>query len=160
MSSIAAIYDSVANNLANMVPTIAAAIEQTLPPALFYTDLPTIRPAYFSTNIGEKPFRAALDPAPPAIARSDIVSEVQRMATKLRKDLPAIADKLTAVSSWADLYYYFDAYDLQTEGAAFLYYVVEHLVNENAAEKTVKNLNFAKRINVCINNLPSRASTR
>jgi len=146
MSSLLAIHPAyAAAQLHGMIPIIAVALETNMP-AAFYTALPDIRPAHFSTEFQKKPFRYAVVPHPPTIVRSDIQADIQRKADYLRSLVPHIACMiLNPVVYWPDLYYFFDVEDIQVEGAAFLYYVINHIANENHAANDLRQAALSKQ---------------
>ena len=108
-------------------------IKSTKPPKQFYTVNPS-RLSTFSTKSGTIPKRENSYPLPPPLARSDVDAEIRRKATGLREEFPEIVRGIDKPpSAWYDLHNYFDAVDLWLEGAVFLYYVINHIANENIA---------------------------
>ena len=101
------------------------------PPESFYRNSPTDPPATFSTRCGKIPVRQLPDPAPPVVIRSNVDGDIRSMATSLRQDFPAIVREIKKPTSWYNLYNYFDAVDLWYQGASFLFYVLNHISNEN-----------------------------
>lgn len=103
-----------------------------LNPPLAFFNVPARRPSTFSTKFGAIPKRQLPLPPSPAIVRSDINAEIRRKATSLREEFPEIVRGISKPpTSWYDLYDYFDAVDLWYEGAPFLFYVLNHISNEN-----------------------------
>lgn len=125
------ITGDLADNLHANTANIVKSMEKAMPES-FYHDVPAYHPAVFSTNNGEHEFRSASNPPPPVIARSDIAIEIQRKANNLRNKLPSIAATISEpLGNWKELYKYFDAHDIQVEGPAFLYYVLNQMGHEN-----------------------------
>ena len=97
----------------------------------FYENDPH-RPAKFSTKSGTIPKRQLQHPPPPPIARSDVDADIRNKASSLRKEFPgAVRDIDKPLPTWNDLHDFFDAVDLWYEGAVFLFYVINHIANEN-----------------------------
>ena len=106
-------------------------IKQTKPAPHFY-ELHRNRAATFSTKGGTIPKRQNPYPLPPPLARSNVDADIRRKATSLRMEFPEIVRKIDKPpASWYELHNYFDAVDLWNEGAAFLFYVMNHIANEN-----------------------------
>jgi hypothetical protein len=101
-------------------------------PGLKFYKVPDRFPARFSTKNGKIPKRELPLPASPRITRSDVDEEIRCKAATLRDEFPDIARNISKpLSSWFELYDYFDAVDLWREGPAFLFYVLNHISNEN-----------------------------
>jgi len=109
----------------------AIALEPSMPREFY--NLPKDAPALISSHFGKHPKRELADPPPAPIARSDGPDDIVRKANYFRKQFPIFSRKIRALTTWEQLYHFFDAYDLQLEGPAFLFYVINHLANENFA---------------------------
>jgi hypothetical protein len=97
----------------------------------FY-DVPENAPATFSTKNGSIKKRQLPVPPSPPVARSDVDIEIRRKAKLLREEFPAIVRGIShPPTTWFDLYKYFDGVDLWYEDASFLFYVLNHISNEN-----------------------------
>lgn len=101
---------------------------------LDFYKVPERASAIFSTKNGAISKRKLTLPPSPPVAKSDVDAEIRRKATSLREEFPAIVRTIShPLTNWYDLHKYFDGVDLWYEGAAFLYYVLNHISNENAA---------------------------
>jgi hypothetical protein len=108
-----------------------------LPPT-FFTDIPPGSAAIFSTVLGSRPFRPLPNPVPVHAIRSGSGNDIQEKSYDLFKRYLTIAESVvTPPTTWQDLYHYFDATDLWTEGAGFLFHVLGYIVTVN-----VTKLNF------------------
>ena len=105
-------------------------VDNTVFPPHFYK-VPTNAPALFSTRRGTIDKKPLLDPLPFIVLRSNDSVEIQAKAALLRKQFPDIAMQVLPPSRWEDLYKYFDAADLWTEGTWFCYYVLCDLGEHN-----------------------------
>lgn len=108
-----------------------------LPPT-FFTDIPPGSAAIFSTLLGTSPFRPLPNPVPIHAIRSGSEDDIRDKSYDLFKRYLTIAESIvTPPTTWQDLYHYFDATDLWTEGAGFLFHVIGYIVTVN-----VTKLNF------------------
>jgi hypothetical protein len=108
-----------------------------LPPT-FFTDVPPGSAAIFSTLLGTRAFRPLPNPVPIHTIRSGSRNDIQDKSCYLFKTYLGIAESIvTPPTTWQDLYHYFDATDLWTEGAGFLFHVLGYIVKVN-----VTKLNF------------------
>jgi hypothetical protein len=108
-----------------------------LPPT-FFTDIPPGSAAIFSTLLGTRPFRSLSNPVPVHAIRSGSENDIRDRSCDLFKRYLTIAESIvTPPTTWQDLYHYFDATDLWTEGAGFLFHVLGYIVRVN-----VTKLNF------------------
>lgn len=96
--------------------------------------------AYFSTNGGKYPPRPAPAIRPRGIIRGDGADRDARDAfvTRLRKDFP---DKCKDIApnepgSPADVYEYFDAYDISVHGLSYLVLVISQIGTQNLCRKS------------------------
>ncbi len=106
-------------------------IPGALPPS-FFTDIPPVSAAIFSTVLGTRPFRPLPNPVPVHAVRSGSENDIREKANYLFKRYPTIAESILAPpTAWQDLYQYFDTTDLWTEGAGFLFHVLGHIVTVN-----------------------------
>lgn len=102
-----------------------------LPPT-FFTETPPKPLAVFSTHLSTRPFRNLPNPVPPHVIRSADHEDVSRKAWSLLRTYPEVAESIfTPPAVWPDLYHYFDAMDLWTEGAGFLFHVLGFIVRVN-----------------------------
>ena len=101
-------------------------------PHTFFTETPPKPLAVFSTHLSTRPFRNLPKPVPPHVIRSADHDDVSRKAWSLLHTYPEVAESIfTPPAAWLDLYHYFDAMDLWTEGAGFLFHVLGFIVRVN-----------------------------
>jgi hypothetical protein len=87
-------------------------------------------PAHVSTHRGRFPKRHPTS-NPVTIIRHDFKVDMKRKAAKLREEYPEIIRFIKKPTTWDDLYYLWDAADIQIEGPDFLYYVLHCIGSEN-----------------------------
>lgn len=105
-----------------------------LPPT-FFIDIPPDSAAIFSTLLGTRPFRPLPNPVPVHAIRSGSENDIRDKSYDLFKRYLALAESIvTPPTTWQDLYHYFDATDLWTEGAGFLFHVLGYIVMVNATK--------------------------
>jgi hypothetical protein len=105
-----------------------------LPPT-FFTDIPPGSAAIFSTLLGTRPFRPLPNPVPIHAIRSGSGNDIRDKSYDLFKRYLGIAESIvTPPAAWQDLYRYFDATDLWTEGPGFLFHVLGYIVKVNATK--------------------------
>ena len=150
---VAAAVNAPAPTITQMAPHIPKAIKGTIMPKDFY-HLKAEAPAQFSTFMGKEPKREVPNPKPAPIVRANLDIEIQRKADSYRLNFPDVANAVTTptsmyldfrflsndsrlrfVAAWYDLHLYFDGHDLYLEGAAFLFFVLNHMSNENTARE-------------------------
>ena len=114
-------------------------------PTQFY-DVPEACLAIFSTNCGAIAKRQLPDPPPPSIVRSDIDGDIQRKATALWQEFPVQIQHVRCPLAWEDLYTYFDAVDLWTEGPEYLFEVIRYIGYQNYTIDREANLEIQLEI--------------
>jgi hypothetical protein len=87
-------------------------------------------PAHVSTHRGQFPKRQPIS-HPATIIRHDFKGDIKRKAAKLREEFPEIIRSIKKPTTWDDLYYLWDAADIQIESPDFLYYVLHCIGAEN-----------------------------
>jgi hypothetical protein len=63
--------------------------------------------------------------------RSSLEADVLMRCDQLREEFPTIARSVERPKGWTDLYAFFDAHDLYTEGPLFCFQVVGRLAQDN-----------------------------
>ncbi|KAG4033690.1 hypothetical protein MFRU_004g01940 [Monilinia fructicola] len=102
-------------------------------------------PAFISTRFGRYEKRDMVaDHKVTPILRSNVAACVSAKATSLRQAYPELIRYIKKPTFWDDLYFLWDAADIQLEGPEFLYYVMHRLGAENEQldreyEKAQKN---------------------
>ncbi|KAI9642075.1 hypothetical protein NHQ30_009946 [Ciborinia camelliae] len=89
-------------------------------------------PAFVSTDFGNKAKRelvANLKVSP--ILHSNVKADIAARAAILRQKYPILIRDIKKPTGWDDLYYLWDAADIQLETPEFLYYVLHRLGEEN-----------------------------
>lgn len=89
-------------------------------------------PAYISTHFGRYEKREAIaNRIVTPILHSNENAGIKAKATSLRQAYPALIRKIKKPVGWDDLYYLWDAADIQLEGPKFLFYVMHLLGAQN-----------------------------
>ncbi|RFU32627.1 hypothetical protein B7463_g3724, partial [Scytalidium lignicola] len=99
-------------------------------PREFY-EVPGSAPALFSTNRSTLPKRQLQEPLPPRIARSCINIDLALKINYYWTTFPDLMGYVRTPENWSDLYQYFDAVDLWTQGPDFLFYLLNTISNIN-----------------------------
>ncbi|TGO38126.1 hypothetical protein BHYA_0081g00220 [Botrytis hyacinthi] len=92
-------------------------------------------PAWISTDRGRFPKRESAPKAIPCIAHCDVVADAKAKATSLFDLYPDIVCYVRKPTNWDDLYFLWDAADIQLESPDFLYYVMFFIGEENERRK-------------------------
>lgn len=92
-------------------------------------------PAWISTDRGRFPKRESAPTAIPCIAHCDVVADAKAKATSLFELYPDIVCCVSKPTNWDDLYFLWDAADIQLESPDFLYYVMFFIGEENERRK-------------------------
>ncbi|TGO52999.1 hypothetical protein BOTNAR_0307g00160 [Botryotinia narcissicola] len=92
-------------------------------------------PAWISTDRGRFPKRESAPTAIPCIAHCDVVADAKAKATNLFDLYPDIVCYVRKPTNWDDLYFLWDAADIQLESPGFLYYVMFFIGEENERRK-------------------------
>ena len=109
------------------LPPIPGAI-----PSAFFSEIPPQSLAIFSTSLSTRPFRYLPNPAPPHVVRSGNDNDIKNKAWSLLHTYHEVTESIfTPPAAWQDLYHYFDAMDIWTEGAGFLFHVLGFIVKIN-----------------------------
>ncbi|TGO52662.1 hypothetical protein BCON_0137g00240 [Botryotinia convoluta] len=104
-------------------------------------------PAWISTDRGRFPKRESAPTGIPCIVHCDVVADAKAKATSLFDLYPDIVCYVNKPTNWDDLYFLWDAADIQLESPGFLYYVMFFIGEENERRKP----EIQKEINVEIN---------
>ena len=85
--------------------------------------------AMFSTNMGKYPIRRAQPLSTPVILRSDCDADLAAMIAELRIKFPLECKKITLPVN--NIYEYFDHYDVNIQGSAFIFQLLALIAQEN-----------------------------
>ncbi|KAF7954193.1 hypothetical protein EAE96_005324 [Botrytis aclada] len=88
-------------------------------------------PAWISTDRGRFPKRESAATGIPRIVHCDVVADAKAKASSLFELYPDILCHVNKPTNWDDLYYLWDAADIQLETPGFLYYVMYFIGEEN-----------------------------
>lgn len=100
----------------------------------YFLNFPRHAPALFSTNNGSRPRRSLDQFIGPRAIFPWTASQIFAAATTLRKYCFPLFKYIQKPVSYADLYHYWDAYDLWHMGAYNLWNVLNHLYSETERE--------------------------
>ncbi|KAB8295063.1 hypothetical protein EYC80_007002 [Monilinia laxa] len=101
-------------------------------PTIWQVQNHTSAPAFISTHFGRYEKRDMVaDHKVTPILRSNVAAGVSAKATSLRQAYPELIRHIKKPTFWDDLYFLWDAADIQLEGPEFLYYVMHRLGAEN-----------------------------
>ncbi|KAF7933864.1 uncharacterized protein EAE98_003573 [Botrytis deweyae] len=92
-------------------------------------------PAWISTDRGRFPKRESAPTGIPCIVHCDVVADAKAKATSLFDLYPDIVCYVSKPTNWDDLYFLWDAADIQLESPGFLYYVMFFIGEENERRK-------------------------
>ncbi|TGO16257.1 hypothetical protein BTUL_0030g00430 [Botrytis tulipae] len=92
-------------------------------------------PAWISTDRGRFPKRESAPTGIPCIAHCDVVADAKAKATSLFDLYPDVVCYVRKPTNWDDLYFLWDAADIQLESPGFLYYVMFFIGEENERRK-------------------------
>ncbi|KAJ8067305.1 hypothetical protein OCU04_004661 [Sclerotinia nivalis] len=89
-------------------------------------------PAWISTHGGRFPKREPVaNMRATRILHSNVKADINAKAASLRQSYPELIRYVNKPTDWDDLYYLWDAADIQMESPEFLYYVMHQLGEEN-----------------------------
>ncbi|TGO23808.1 hypothetical protein BPAE_0121g00250 [Botrytis paeoniae] len=92
-------------------------------------------PAWISTDRGRFPKRESAAMGIPCIVHCDVVADAKAKAASLFELYPDIVCYVSKPTNWDDLYFLWDAADIQLESPGFLYYVMFFIGEENERRK-------------------------
>ncbi|KAF5876971.1 uncharacterized protein Bfra_001329 [Botrytis fragariae] len=92
-------------------------------------------PAWISTDRGRFPKRESAAMGIPCIVHCDVVADAKAKAASLFEIYPDIVSYVSKPTNWDDLYFLWDAADIQLESPGFLYYVMFFIGEENERRK-------------------------
>ncbi|KAH9883998.1 hypothetical protein F4778DRAFT_800510 [Xylariomycetidae sp. FL2044] len=101
------------------------------PPIHFFTQPPAHARAFISTRHSTQPFRTVENPARERPGTYWGASQIQVFADNIRAHFYKDCKQMRWITSYFDLYHYFDAHDIYHHGAQNLVNVINHMTHEN-----------------------------